>query len=83
MMSLKMDYSCSLFNQQNNQGIIDEDDCVVTYSSDNESSVSSDSDLFGEGEDEVKSNSSPTSGSSSPSGPLQDLSSLFQELPIK
>ncbi|GAA0170648.1 hypothetical protein Leryth_013857 [Lithospermum erythrorhizon] len=87
MMSLRMDYSCS-FNQQKKHVIFDEDDCVVPCSSDNDSSsstiVSSDSDLFGEDEDEVNSNSSPNnSGSSSPSGPLKDMSSLFQELPIK
>ncbi|GAA0158459.1 hypothetical protein LIER_15477 [Lithospermum erythrorhizon] len=82
----------SLINQQNNHGIMDEDCCVISSSSDESNVLSSDySNVFGgdEDEDEVNSSgscSSPksnSSGSKSPTAPLQDMSSILQELPIK
>ncbi|KAI5683817.1 hypothetical protein M9H77_05045 [Catharanthus roseus] len=80
----KMD-SCFDNQQLKKNGIMvddGEDNVVVSDSSDDVSSVvSSDSDLF----EQVSNSSESDSSSSSPtsSGPLQDMSSLLQQLPFK
>ncbi|XP_027076462.1 uncharacterized protein [Coffea arabica] len=97
MISLKIMDSFVL-NQQSNHGIMDEEkkglDHDGAVSSSSEVSSSEDSDLFEEVNSSASSSTptSPTSASASSSsdqltsgdsGPLQDMSSLLQELPFK
>ena len=97
MISMKIMDSFVL-NQQSNHGIMDEEkkglDHDGAVSSSSEVSSSEDSDLFEEVNSSASSSTptSPTSASASSSsdqltsgdsGPLQDMSSLLQELPFK
>uniref|UniRef100_A0A5B7B9U2 Oxidative stress 3 n=1 Tax=Davidia involucrata TaxID=16924 RepID=A0A5B7B9U2_DAVIN len=85
MISLKM--GSSSFNQQSNLGIMDEEatstpvelDSISSSSSEVSSVVSLESDTA----EEVTSSDSSSSGQLVEAGPLQDLSSLLQQLPFK
>ncbi|KAA8532134.1 hypothetical protein F0562_006724 [Nyssa sinensis] len=96
MMSLEM--GSSSFNQQSNLGIMDEEeatgelDSISSSSSEVSSVVSSESDFVEEVTSSDTSSSPPSSSSVSTSlisgqleaaGPLQDMSSLLQQLPFK
>ncbi|KAI3462244.1 hypothetical protein Pfo_018907 [Paulownia fortunei] len=83
MMSLNME---SLFNPQSNHGIMDEQLVMVQdfhHDHDVSNSCSSSSTINEEEEEEVNSSSSSSPTSPSSSTPLQDMSSLLLQLPLK
>lgn len=82
----QLKYKVGQGDDNNNKGQVDEYGLVRSFSSESESGISSGSSLDSDSFEEV---TSPTSSSSSSSSdqlvtePLNEMSSLFQQLPIK
>ena len=81
----QLKYKVGQGDDNNNKGQVDEYGLVRSFSSESESGISSGSSLDSDSFEEV---TSPASSSSSAADqpatePLSDMSSLFQQLPIK